>query len=213
MKDRKLTKLKGYDYSQSGYYFVTICTRDREEWFGKVEDGKMVFNEFGKIASDFSAEIAAHFKYVGIDEFSVMPNHVHGILIIEEGVGNAYMRSHQTNVRMRSHQRNAFMHSLQDRTKMLLSKIIQQYKASVTRKINSLKSGFHFGWQKSNYDHVIRNDRSLDNLREYIINNPLKWELDIENRKGNSPHKNCMDYYGEIIGKRVGNAYMRSLQR
>ncbi len=204
MKERKLTRLKGYDYSQSGYYFVTICTKDREEWFGRVDGGEMRLNEFGKIASNFWAEIAVHFMYVGTDEFSVMPNHVHGILIIQEDmVGNAYMRSYQM---------NAFMHSLQNRTKMLLSKIVQQYKASVTRKINSLEGGFHFGWQKSFYDHVIRNDRSLDNLRQYVANNPMKWEFDIENKKGNSPHKNCVDYYSEIIGKKAGNAYMRSLQ-
>ena len=145
---------------------------------------------------DFWVGIPTHFENVAIDELSVMPNHMHGILIIEgDMVGNAYMRS------------------LQNRTNMLLSKIIQQYKASVTRKINSLEGGLHFGWQKSFYDHVIRNDRSLDNLRRYIINNPLKWELDIENRKGNSPHKNCVDYYREIIGKEIGNAYMRSLHR
>ena len=196
-------RLKGYDYSQGGYYFVTICTKDREEWFGKIENGEMVLSMCGKVAGDFWSEIPLHFQHVQIDEFSVMPNHVHGILILEENiVGNAYMRSHQG---------NAFMHSLQDRTKMSLSKIIQQYKASVTRKINSLEEGLNFGWQKSFYDHVIRNDKSLDNLRQYIANNPLKWELDIENRKGNSPHKNCADYYGEIMGKRVGNADLRSL--
>jgi REP element-mobilizing transposase RayT len=140
MKERKLTRLKGYDYSQSGYYFVTICTKDREEWFGRIEDGRMYLSTSGEIATDFWAEIPLHFQHIEADEFSVMPNHVHGILIIEEDmVGNAYMRSNQ---------RNAFMHSLQDRKKMLLSKIIQQYKASVTRKINSLEGGLHFGWQK-----------------------------------------------------------------
>lgn len=194
MKKRKSTRLKGYDYSQSGYYFVTICTKDRKEWFGRVDGDEMHLSEFGEIARNFWAEITGHFKYVGLDEFSVMPNHVHGILIIEDNlVGNAYMRSQEG---------NAFMHSLQDRTKMLLPKVIQQYKASVTRKINALKDGVNFGWQKSFYDHVIRNDKSLDNLRQYITNNPLKWELDIENRKGNSPHKNCADYYREIIGKK-----------
>jgi len=102
-----------------------------------------------------------------------MPNHVHGILIIEEyTVGNAYMRSHQ---------RNAFMHSVQDRTKMLLSKVIQQYKASVTRRINSLHNDLHFQWQRSFYDHVIRNESELYRIREYIQNNPLKWDLDREN--------------------------------
>jgi len=194
MKERKLTRLKGYDYSQSGYYFVTICTKDREEWFGKIEDAEMRLSNLGEIARDFWTEIPLHFQGIKIDALSVMPNHVHGILIVQEDrVGNAYMRS------------------LQNRTKMLLSKIIQQYKASVTRKINSLESGLYFGWQKSFYDHVIRNDRSLYNLREYITNDPLKWELDIENRKGNSSHKNCVDYYGEIMGRKVGNAYMRSL--
>jgi REP element-mobilizing transposase RayT len=205
MRERKRNRLKDHNYSQEGYYFVTICTKDREEWFGNVDGDEMRLNKFGEIARNFWAEITGHFKFVGIDEFSVMPNHAHGILIIEgDMVGNAYMRSHQ---------RNAFMHSLQDRTKMLLSKIIQQYKASVTRKINSSENVFDFRWQKSFYDHVIRNDKSLDNLRRYIINNPLKWELDIENRKGDSPHKNCVDYYREIIGKEGGNAYMRSLHR
>ena len=94
MKERKLTRLKGYDYSQSGYYFVTICTEDREEWFGRVDGDEMRLNEFGEIARNFWTEITGHFNYVGIDEFSVMPNHVHGILVIEENmVGNAYMRS------------------------------------------------------------------------------------------------------------------------
>ena len=205
MRERKLNRLKNYDYSEGGYYFVTVCTKDREEWFGKIESGEMFLSPSGEVARDFWVEIPLHFQHTEIDEFSVMPNHVHGILVIEGNmVGNAYMRSQKG---------NAFMHFLQNRTKMLLSKIIQQYKASVTRKINSLGDGLNFGWQKSFYDHVIRNDRSLDNLRQYITNNPLKWELDIENRRGNSPHKNCVDYYGEIIGKQVGNAYMRSLNR
>jgi len=194
VRERKSNRLRNYDYSESGYYFITIRTNNREECFGRVEGDEMHLNEFGEIARNFWAGIMIHFKCVGIDEFSVMPNHVHGILIIEENmVGNAYMRS------------------LQNRTNMLLSKIIQQYKASVTRKVNSLESDLHFRWQKSFYDHVIRNDKSLDNLRRYIINNPLKWELDIENRKGDSPHKNCVDYYREIIGREVGNASMRSL--
>ena len=194
MRERKLNLLRDYDYSTSGYYFVTVCSKDREERFGKIENGRMCLNTAGEIARNSWAEIPLHFQHIEIDEFSVMPNHIHGILIIGESmVGSAYMRSHQ---------RNAFMHSLQDRTKMLLSKVIQQYKASVTRKINLLESSHHFGWQKSFYDHVIRNDESLNNLRQYIANNPLKWELDIENRKGNSPRKNSADYYGEIIGKR-----------
>ena len=175
MRERRQIRLRDYDYSESGYYFVTICTRNRENWFGKVEDSEMCFNECGEIAKNLWVEIPKHFLGVRVDEFSVMPNHVHGILIIEERtVGNAYMRSHQ---------RNAYMHSLQNRTKMLLSKIIQQYKAALTRRINFLPNGIHFQWQKSFYDHVIRNENELSRIREYIKNSPLKWELDIENRE------------------------------
>jgi REP element-mobilizing transposase RayT len=105
MKERKLTRLKEYDYSQSGYYFVTICTKNMEEWFGKIADGRMVLNNQGEIAKDPWSEMPLHFEHVKIDEFIIMPNHVHGILIIEGNqVGNAYIRSPQ---------RNAFMHSLQ----------------------------------------------------------------------------------------------------
>jgi REP element-mobilizing transposase RayT len=94
MKERKLNRLKDYDYSKSGYYFVTVCTRNREEWFGKIENGEMHLNTLGEIAKDFWAEIPLHFQHIEIDEFSVMPNHVHGILVIgKDGVGNAYMRS------------------------------------------------------------------------------------------------------------------------
>jgi putative transposase len=197
MIKRKPNRLRDYDYSLEGYYFVTICTKNRVEWFGKVENGEMCLSTFGKVAKDFWAEIPLHFQHIRIDEFSVMPNHVHGILIIEEDlVGNAYMRSHK---------RNAFMHSLQDKTKMLLSKIIQQYKSSVTRKINSMQNDFKFEWQKSFYDHIIRSEKSLENIRQYTQSNPLKWELDIENKKGLntcSIQKGCKDYYYEIIDGR-----------
>lgn len=194
MRERKQIRLRDYDYSKAGYYFVTICTEGKEEWFGRVENGEMILSTFGEVARDFWVEIPEHFKGVRINEFSVMPNHVHGILIIEEKtVGNAYMHSPE---------RDACMRPLHDRTKMLLSKIIQQYKASVSRKINSLQNDFHFQWQKSFYDHIIRNDRSLDNLRRYIINNPLKWELDIENRKTSRLGKSSKGYYKEIIDGR-----------
>jgi REP element-mobilizing transposase RayT len=184
MKDRKLSRLKDYDYSENGYYFITICTQNRMEWFGKIEDEEMHLNMVGEIAKNFWKEIPIHFRNAKIDEFAVMPNHIHGILIIEEtSVGNAYMRS------------------LQSRTKMLLSKAIQQYKSSVTRKINTLEKGSCFKWQKSFYDHIIRSERSLENLWQYIMNNPLKWELDIENRENAkiSHVESCKHYYGEII--------------
>lgn len=190
MKERKQVRLEDYDYLKGGYYFVTICTKDRKQWFGVIDSETMRLSKFGEIARDLWVEIPTHFKEIGIDEFSVMPNHIHGILIIEEGmVGNAYMRSHQ---------RNAFMHSLQDKTKMLLPKIIQQYKSSVTRKINSMQKDSRFDWQKSFYDHVIRSERSLESIREYIQNNPLKWDLDRENPLSKNFNLDHDHYWKEI---------------
>lgn len=160
MKRRKATRLKDYDYSSCGFYFVTICTKDAEEWFGKIEGGEIILSSFGCLAEKCCIEIPVHFKHVKLDEFIVMPNHVHGILNI---VGNAYMRS------------------LPNRSKMLLSTIVQQYKSSVTRKIRYSCNHSRFQWQKSFYDHIIRTERSFNKIREYIKYNPLKWESDIEN--------------------------------
>jgi putative transposase len=163
MRERKSNRLKGFDYSSSGYYFVTICTLNRKEWFGEIGNGQMIPNTYGTIAQSPWEEIPNHFERVGVDEFTVMPNHIHGIMIIEKDVGNASMRS------------------LQDRTKMRLSKIIQQYKAAVTRDIHWFRKDLCFKWQKSFYDHVIRNETELFRIRGYIQNNPLKWGLDREN--------------------------------
>lgn len=197
MRERKKNRLRDYDYSKSGYYFITVCTQNREDWFGAIKSGIMHLSEFGEVARSFWLEISEHFKEIRTDEFSVMPNHLHGILIIERKmVGNAYMRSNQKNTYMRSNQRNAYMHSLQDKTKMLLSKVIQQYKASVTHKIKDLQNGFQ--WQRSFYDHVIRNEGELFRIREYIQNNPLKWDLDRENPSSDNFDLEHDRYWKEI---------------
>ncbi len=190
MRERKKIRLRDYDYSKNGYYFITICTKNREEWFGAIESGTMRLSKFGEVARNFWVEIPEHFKEVSAGEFLVMPNHLHGVLIIERNmVGNAYLRAHE---------RNAFLHSLQDRTKMLLSKTIQQYKASVTHKINNLQNDIPFQWQRSFYDHVIRNESELSRIREYIQNNPLKWDLDRENLSSRNFDMEHDHYWKEI---------------
>lgn len=180
MHHRKLNRLKHYDYSRAGYYFVTICTHNREQHFGRIESGAMVRNPVGEIVNQFWLEIPLHFPMAELDCHIVMPNHVHGIIIIhdmgdvENAVGNAYMHS------LQQPGNNKIPH--QYRTKMLICKIIQQYKSAVTRKINKLQLNSNFKWQKSFYDHIIRNDFSLYKIRKYIVNNPLKWEYDRENQ-------------------------------
>jgi REP element-mobilizing transposase RayT len=183
MKKRKLNRLKDYDYSQSGYYFVTICTRGRKEFFGSVREGRMKLNKYGEIINKCWDELPKHYLNCLLDSFVIMPNHVHGIIVIdnENIVGNG-LKPFPTHG---------------------LSEIIRGFKTFSSRKINEeIKNGNKFQWQKSFYDNIIREEKSLHNLRQYVMYNHLKWEFDIENKEnthiGSWP-KNCVDYYREII--------------
>ncbi|MDO8529299.1 MAG: hypothetical protein Q7S18_01380 [bacterium] len=151
IKNRKRNRLQNYDYSQNGLYFVTVCTKDRIECFGKIKNGEITLNELGKIVEKCWLEIPNHFSNSILGEFIIMPNHVHGIVeinnILPKFVGNAYMRSLPYN-----------------RTKMSLSKIIHGFKSSATREINK-KNDTYFQWQRSFYDHIVRNDISLNKIR------------------------------------------------
>jgi REP element-mobilizing transposase RayT len=156
--------LKSYDYSQDGYYFVTICAENRKEWFGKVEKGEMILNQYGKIANQCWDDLPNHYLNCSLDSFVVMLNHIHGIIVIINKdvtiVGNG-LKPFPTHG---------------------LSEMIRGFKTFSSRKINEeIKNDNKFQWQKSFYDHVIRNETELYRIRDYIKNNPLKWDLDREN--------------------------------
>ena len=163
MKQRKKSRLSEYDYSLPGYYFVTICTKEKYYYFGSIENDKMKLNKIGAIAKEYWKKIPEHFQYIELDEYIIMPNHIHGIVIIND-VGNAYMHSLQS-----------------DRTKMTLSKCIQQFKAAFTRYVNKNFSLKDFKWQQSFYDRIIRNEKELFYIRKYIKENPLKWSIEKQN--------------------------------
>lgn len=171
LPDRKLIRMPSYDYSVSGFYFVTICTCNRFPYFGVIDSGQMTLNNCGDIAVKHWLSISDHFQDVRLYEYAVMPNHIHGIIIInnEERI-YAFPTKKEEKC---------------NRTQMLLSKIIQQYKSSVTRDIYVQYNRGAFKWQKSYYDRIIRNENELNCIREYIINNPLKWGFDHENMNGN----------------------------
>jgi len=165
MRDRKLNRLEGFDYSVEGYYFVTICTKNKMEWFGKIHNAIMKLNKYGHIVHRQWLWLSERYQYVRLQEFIIMPNHLHSIIAINREnyntVGNGRDRSLQ---KIKS-----------------LSELIGAFKTTSSKMIHS--TGLRdFQWQKSFFDHIIRNEQSLNNIREYIINNPLKWELDIENR-------------------------------
>ena len=183
MIKRKPNRLRDYDYSRDGCYFITICTRGRKDFFGDIKEGKIDLNRYGEIVNQCWRDLVGHYPNSSLDSFVIMPNHVHGIIVIGNGdvVGNG----------------------LKPFPTRGLSEIIRGFKTFSSRKIKEeIKVDNKFQWQKSFYDHIIRDNKSLENLRQYIMYNPLKWELDIDNKTGaRSPAKGCKDYYEEIIGR------------
>ncbi|NER26054.1 MAG: transposase [Symploca sp. SIO1C2] len=172
----KSTRLPNRDYGANGWYFVTICTRNQNSFFGEVIEGQIKLSAIGKIAQQFWAEIPDHFEDVYIDAYVIMPNHIHGIVIIDKS--NSPSRDVACNVSTISYEDDVYRARSQMSPKAgSLSVIIRSYKAAVSRwcKTNGYSS---FSWQPRFYDHIIRTDGSLDRIREYIVNNPAKWEED-----------------------------------
>lgn len=167
IRHRKSIRLKEYDYSQPGEYFVTICTYDKKCVFGKIIGEKIELSPIGKMARQCWEEIPKHFSEVELDEYVVMPNHIHGIIIITER-------------RDLINQIPTKDFPLMKNPKQTLGKIVRHYKARSARYIRN--SGFlDFQWQSLFYDRIIRTDKELNNIRDYIADNPLKWHFDEEN--------------------------------
>jgi putative transposase len=151
---RQSIRLDGYDYSRSGAYFITICTHDRECLFGDIVNGTMVFNTVGDIARSHWQQLPQHHPNIIMDESIVMPNHLHGIIILESST---------------------------DGTK-LISEIIRGFKTFSAKAINKERGlrGVPV-WQRNYYDRIIRNELELDRVRQYITNNPYNWDTDKNN--------------------------------
>lgn len=145
-------RLQYWDYSTPWWYYVTICTRNHINFFGSIKNGKIVLNELGIVAEKCWLEIPHHFKNIELDYYVIMPNHIHGIININ-CVETPYMVS------------------------LPLGDIIGKYKAAVKRWCT--KNGFkNFLWQPRFYDRIIRNEKELFNIRNYIEQNPAKWALE-----------------------------------
>jgi len=171
---RRSIRLKNYDYAQAGAYFVTICTKDRECLYGEIVDGEMRLNAFGEIVAECWNAIPEHFHNVELDEFVVMPNHVHGIIVIvDSDVGAQHAAPLQRPIDRGGHVNIA---------PRSLGAIIRSFKSAVTKRTNE-KSDVMVSnpWQRNYYDHVIRNEHDLDRVRQYIAENPLKWDMDENN--------------------------------
>ena len=178
LSHRKRNRLHEWDYSTPHWYYVTICTHNHSELFGKIVDGKMILNEYGKIVQKQWLWLNKHYDYIALDEFVVMPNHFHGILIIV-GLGRDLTGNNESN-----NKRTSLDLSLQKPVKIKsISELIGAFKTTSSKLIH--RNGLsNFSWQRSYYDHIIRNEESLYEIRRYIRENPLKWDID-KNNPGN----------------------------
>jgi putative transposase len=176
---RQSIRLRGYDYTQAGAYFVTIVVRDRECLLGDVVSGEMRLNNYGRIVAAEWQKLPARFPHATTDASIVMPNHLHGIIVIGDGVGAKHppaMLGSPPCVSV-----DAWPLRPMGTTPGSFGAIMQNFKSTSTRQVNALRQtpGLPL-WQRNYFERIIRDDRELNRIREYIINNPLKWALDTE---------------------------------
>ena len=160
-------RLNGHDYSSVGKYFVTICTHNMISYFGNILCGTVILSESGQIANRFWYELPKHFSFISLDEFVIMPNHIHGIVIIESTAVLGTL--HATSV-LRSMQ-SEFLSTISPKPGSLAT-VIRSYKSAVSKNLHLIDPDF--SWQPRYYDHIIHSDRELDRIRNYIINNPIR---------------------------------------
>ncbi len=159
MFDRKLNRMRGFDYSSSGAYFITICIYRRLPLLGDIVNGNMILNRAGEMIKSVWDEMPAFYPGIGTDEFIVMPDHIHGIINIDSG-----------------------SFSLPDIIKRYKSLTTRRYIHEVNE--NGWPGFFRKLWHRSYYDRIIRDHDELIRIREYIIKNPSRWELVYNQKRG-----------------------------
>ena len=180
---RRSLRLKGYDYTRAGAYFVTICAQDQACLFGDVVDGCMSLNDAGHMLAMLWNDIPARFADVEIDTFVVMPNHVHGIIVLPDAANRAARRGATTRVAPTAG-------NVVEATLVVapaLGEVVAAFKSATTvHYIRGVKTrawpAFRRRlWQRNYYEHVVRDEKELDRIRRYIDENPARWALDDEN--------------------------------
>ncbi len=241
---RNSLRLKGYDYSQPGAYFITICTENKICYLGNIVDGITISYPISDIIQETWQEIPEKFQGVDLDTFIIMPNHVHGIVIINKECRDMIQQTRRNNtenirgglihkISIKDYindskvsfinqtpannftqnnkvglinriptKKQAFIRAknwnLMQDSKRTVGKIIRYFKAK-TAKIVHDKFFPSFQWQRNYYDHTVRSARELNSIREYIINNPIKWALDRENRLSKNFNMDLDNYFKDIF--------------
>jgi REP element-mobilizing transposase RayT len=189
--NRRSIRIPGYDYSQKGYYFITVCTKNRKESLGRIVKSSTRLTKIGRGVKRSWLAIPNHYPSVCLSEYVIMPNHVHGVIqIINDSVGVQNFEPLQ----------NEFQKIIP----RSLGCIIRGFKIGVTKWCRNNKISFY--WQRNYYEHVIQDDEALENICFYIKNNPSEWENDIENLRNIKIGEKTQSkkYYDNICkGKRI----------
>lgn len=199
--NRRSIRLPGYDYSQAGAYFVTICTQNRECLFGDIVNREMVLHSAGRMVETVWNELPKFYPHVSTDAFQIMPNHIHGIVVITRsdavssvGAGPRacpVVGQPRENGRSRdvgqprgvapTAAKSTIGHTLS------LPDIVHRFKTMTTKryadgvKQHGWPSFPGKLWQRNYYEHIIRDENDMARIREYITNNPAQWDTDREN--------------------------------
>jgi putative transposase len=193
-------RLQNWDYGSDGAYFMTVCCKNRVHFFGECKDGKMKLSTEGAIVQGFWYEIPKHFPFVILGEFIVMPNHIHGILILDKERYNIEKRGNSetgqdvdetrqslvstndkittTNIPPNDMNKTFGQNRFQNQGKDTVSSIIGSYKSVCTKHIRNAFPTIEFGWQTRFWDNIITDGQSFETISQYIINNPATWEDD-----------------------------------
>ncbi len=182
---RRSIRLPGYDYAQSGAYFITICTHERRHLFGKIANKEMILNEYGQIVTQCWLEIPQHFPHTSLDAFVIMPNHLHGIVVLDNTVVNlktTHSETQHAGAEQHTHvgakNFSPLLPNGQFRSpSRTIGSIVRGFKIGVTKWFRE-HTEIYTVWQRNYYEHIICNETDLQRIREYIINNPMNWEKD-----------------------------------
>jgi REP element-mobilizing transposase RayT len=181
---RQSIRLKNYDYSQPGFYFLTICTYKRQSWLGEIKNDRMYLNQIGKIVAEEwlnTPKIRSNFE---LDKWVIMPNHLHGIVIINENLN--LLGDRNVSEQKPFFKENRDILGARDaplrQEPNSISSFVAGFKSAVTKRINLLRDNRDIPiWQRNYYESIIRDEKSLIAIQEYILNNPFQWKKDPDN--------------------------------